>query len=246
MWFLTGFYALFFYFAVIVLVAGVGYKIYEYARTPAPLKVPTMPAPLTRGGVVLRLMGEVVLFRSLFRSNKWIWLFGWMFHFGLLLVLLRHLRYFTDPVWGWVALLQPFGKYAAFAMVIGLIGLLVRRFTVERIRYISNPSDYLMLALLLLIGVSGMMMTFVVHTDIIQLKAFFLGAMSFGWQPIPSDPILLLHLTAVFLLMIIFPYSKLLHAPGIFFSPSRNQVDNSREKRHLAPWAAELEKAEAK
>jgi hypothetical protein len=42
--------------------------------------------------------------------------------------------------------------------------------------------------------------------------------------------------------MIIFPISKLLHAPGVFFSPSRNQVDNPREKRHLAPWAAELEK----
>jgi len=246
MGFLTGFYALFFYFATIVLVAGVGYKIYEYARTPAPLKVPTMPAPLTRGGVVLRLLGEVVLFKSLFRSNKWIWLFGWMFHFGLLLVLLRHLRYFTDPVWGWVALLQPFGKYAAFAMVIGLIGLLARRFVVERIRYISNPSDYLMLVLLLVIGGSGMMMTFVMHTDIVQVKAFFLGAMSFSWQPIPADPILLVHLTAVFLLMIVFPYSKLLHAPGVFFSPSRNQVDNAREKRHLAPWAAELEKAEAK
>jgi hypothetical protein len=46
----------------------------------------------------------------------------------------------------------------------------------------------------------------------------------------------------VITLMIIFPISKLMHAPGVFFSPTRNQVDNSREKRHLAPWAAELEK----
>jgi len=243
MWFLTGFYALFFYVATLILVAGLGYKIYEYARTPAPLKVPTMPAPLTRGGVALRLAGEVVLFKSLFRSNKWIWLFGWLFHFGLLLVLLRHLRYFTDPVWFWVALLQPFGKYAAFAMMAGLVALLARRILVERIRYISNPSDYLMLVLLLLIGGSGSMMTFVVHTDIVQLKAWALGVMYFDWQPIPTDPLLLLHLTFVFLLMIIFPFSKLLHAPGIFFSPSRNQVDDAREKRHLAPWAAKLEKS---
>jgi len=27
----------------------------------------------------------------------------------------------------------------------------------------------------------------------------------------------------------------------VFFSPSRNQVDNPRESRHLAPWAARLE-----
>lgn len=241
--FLTGFFAFFFYLATIILVAGVGYKIYEYARTPAPLKIPTMPAPLTTQGVAVRVLGEVVLFRSLFRSNKWIWLFGWLFHVGLLLVLLRHLRYFTEPVWTWVALLQPFGKYASIAMVIGLIGLFARRILVERIRYISNPSDYLMLVLLLLIGFSGMMMTFVAHTDIVQFKAFILGVMYFSWQPIPADPILLMHLTFVFLLMIVFPFSKLLHAPGVFFSPTRNQVDNAREKRHLAPWAKKLEES---
>jgi len=44
---------------------------------------------------------EVALFESLFKSNKWIWLFGWLFHVSLLLVVLRHLRYFTDPVWFW-------------------------------------------------------------------------------------------------------------------------------------------------
>lgn len=242
--FLTGFFAVFFYVATVIFVAFTGYKIVQYTRTPAPLKIPTMPAPLTQGGVVVRLLKEVVLFYSLFRSNKWIWLFGWIFHFSLLLVLLRHLRYFVDTnsiLWAWVPLIQPFGKYAAFGMLIGLGGLLARRIFVPRIKYISNPSDYLMLALLLFIGISGSMMTFVAHTDIVQLRAFIQGVMYFDWQQIPSDPILLLHLTAVFLLMIVFPFSKLLHAPGVFFSPSRNQVDNSREKRHIAPWAAKLD-----
>ncbi len=248
MGFLTGFFALFFYAAVIIFVAGVGFKISQYARTPAPLKVPTMPAPLTRKGVAFRLFTEVVFFKSLFRANKWIWILGWMFHFALLLVLLRHLRYFVDlnsPLWSWVILIQPFGKYAAFAMLAGLVGLLVRRFTVERIRYISIPSDYLMLILLLFIGITGSLMTFVAHTDIVQLKNFIGGIMGFSFDAhMPSDFILMLHLFSVFMLMIIFPFSKLLHAPGIFFSPSRNQVDNSREKRHLAPWAAKLEEAE--
>jgi nitrate reductase gamma subunit len=245
MGFLTIFFALFFYLATIVLVAGVAYRIYEYARTPAPLKVPTMPAPLTRGGVALRLLGEVVLFRSLFRANKWIWLFGMLFHFGMLLVLLRHFRYFVDLnniIWFWVALIQPFGKYASFAMLIGMMGLLGRRIVVERIRYISNPSDYLMLVLLIFIAATGMLMTFVIPIDIDAFKAFTQGLLTFSWSTLPANPVLLLHLTSVFLLMLIFPISKLLHAPGVFFSPSRNQVDNSREKRHLAPWAAKLEK----
>ncbi|HUW27296.1 MAG TPA: respiratory nitrate reductase subunit gamma [Sulfuriferula sp.] len=239
---LTIFFALLFYLATALLVGGLAYKIYIYSRIPAPLKIPTMPAPTTTTGVVMRMGREVVLFESLFKSNKWIWIFGWLFHFGLLLVLLRHLRYFTEPVWSWVVLIQPFGRYAAFAMIAGLLGLWARRFLVDRVRYISTPSDHLMLALLVGIGLSGAAMSFVVHTDIIGLKEFMLGLMVFDWQPLPADPILLTHLSLVALLMIIFPISKLLHAPGIFFSPTRNQADNSRDARHVAPWAAQLEK----
>ena len=98
-----------------------------------------------------------------------------------------------------------------------------------------------MLALLTLIGVSGLMMKYVARTDIIALKAFCLGLMRFDLQPLPADPVLLLHLGLVAALMIVFPFSKLLHVPGVFFSPSRNQVDDARDKRHLAPWAAKLD-----
>jgi len=242
---LTVFYTGLFYFATLVLIGGVAYRIYEYSRTPAPLKIPTTPAPTTTSGVALRMAREVVLFESLFKSNKWIWVFGWLFHVGLALVLLRHVRYFQEPVWFVVEFIQPFGKYASFAMVAGLAGLWARRFLVDRVRYISTPSDHLMLALLIGIGLSGMMMTFVAHTDIVALKAFMLGLMTFNWQPMPADAVLMAHLFLVALLMIIFPVSKLLHAPGIFFSPSRNQADNPRERRHLAPWAAALERDKA-
>ena len=238
---LTVIYAGMFYIATLLLVVGLAYKIFDYSRTPAPLVIPTTPAPTTRTGVVYRMFKEVVVFESLFKANKWIWVFGWLFHFGLLLVLLRHLRYFTQPVWWWVDALQPFGKYASFLMVIGLLGLLARRFLVDRVRYISTPSDYLMLVLILGIGITGMLMTFVAHTDIVALKQFFMGLMYLDIQPLPQDPILLVHLALVALLMVIFPISKLLHAPGLFFSPTRNQVDNPRERRHIAAWASRLD-----
>ncbi len=234
-------YALGFYAAVALLVVGLVFKIRQYATTPAPLKIPIMPAPLTRQGVVFRLAREVIWFESLFKSNKWIWLFAVLFHAGLLLVVMRHFRYFIEPVWFWVVLVQPFGIYAGFAMVAGLAGLWARRVLVDRVRYISAPSDHLMLALLVGIGFSGLMMKYVARTDIIALKAFCLGLVRFDWQPLPQDPALLLHLGLVILLLIVFPFSKLLHAPGVFFSPSRNQVDDARDKRHLAPWAAELD-----
>ena len=242
--FLTIVFALLFYIATVILVGGIAYKVYIYARTPAPLKIPTTPAPVTRGGVAVRMLKEITIFESLFKSNKWIWLFGWLFHAALLLVLLRHLRYFTEPVWWWVELIQPFGKYAAFAMLAGLFGLWARRLLVDRVRYISAPSDHLMLLLLIAIGISGVMMTFVAHTDIVALKAFFLGLLRFNWQPFPSDIFLIIHLTLVAVLMIVFPFSKLLHAPGVFFSPTRNQADNPRERRHVAPWAIKLEAAD--
>lgn len=232
-----------FYLATLLLLAGLAYKIFDYSRTPAPLKIPTTPAPTTRKGVVYRMAKEVVLFESLFKSNKWIWIFGWLFHFGMLLVLVRHLRYFLNPIPGWLVFIQPFGKYASIMMVIGLAGLLARRFLVDRVRYISTPSDYLMLVLLLGIGLTGMLTTFVVHTDIVALKQFFMGLMVFDLNPVPEDPIILAHLVMVALLMAIFPISKLLHAPGIFFSPTRNQVDNPREHRHVAAWAARLDQS---
>lgn len=235
---LTVLYALLFYAAAATLVGGVAWKCWVYARTPQPLKIPIPRAPTTRRGVVLRMLVEVTLFRSLFRSNKWIWLFGWMFHVALLAVLLRHLRYFTEPVWGWVALIQPVGLYAGFALLAGLLGLWARRLLVDRVRYISSPSDHLMLALLVAITASGLAMKYVAHTDIVALKAFFLGLMAFDWKELPPDPVLLVHLALVAVLMIIFPLSKLLHAPGVFFSPTLNQVDNARDRRYTAGWTA--------
>ncbi|MBK6854035.1 MAG: respiratory nitrate reductase subunit gamma [Burkholderiales bacterium] len=239
---LTIVYAALFYAATAMLVVGTALKIRSYARTPAPLKIPTTPAPISNRGVAVRLAREVVLFESLFKASRWTWLFGWMFHAALALVLLRHARYFQQPVWTVVEAAQFIGTYAGFAMVAGLAGLWARRRWVDRVRYISTPSDHLHLALLLAIGLSGLAMRFVAHTDIVALKAFMLGLMRFDVQPLPSDPLLLLHLTLVALLMIIFPISKLLHAPGLFFSPTRNQVDNPREARHQAAWAAALDK----
>jgi len=238
---LSTFFALLFCLAFALFALGLGYRIYDYARTPAPLKIPTTPAPVNTGGVVLRMAREVVLFESLFKSNLWTWGLGAVFHASLALVLLRHLRYFTEPVWAWVTFIQPFGMYAGITMFIGLAGLWVRRLFVERIRYISTPSDHLMLVLLIAIALSGLTMTFVVHTDVVAVKGFSLGLLSFNWQELPASFGLYIHLLLVIVLLLIFPVSKLLHAPGVFFSPSRNQADNPREKRHIAAWAKQQE-----
>lgn len=234
-------FAALFYFATAVLVAGVAARLWCWWQVPAPLKIPTTPAPTTSGGVALRLARELVFFESLFRANLWLWACGWVFHLGLALVLMRHLRYFTEPVWGLVAWMQPLGILGGLLMVAGLAGLWLRRWAVQRIRYISTPSDHLMLALLLLIAASGLAMKFVFHTDVLAVKRFFIGLMHFQVLPLPADGPLVVHLSLVAALMLIFPFSKLMHAPGLFFSPTRNQPDDPRERRHQAAWAARLD-----
>lgn len=238
---LTLLYIVLFYIAILSLVLGLAMQVLKFAQVPSPLKIPTTPAPVTQIGVVLRMIREVFMFESLFKGTKWTWGLGWLFHISLFLVLLRHSRYFLPVIPEPIVLLQPFGIYAGLTMIAGLAGLWARRFLVDRVRYISAPSDHLILALLILIAASGLSMKFIVHTDIAGVKSFFNGLITFNFHNLPNDPLLLLHLTLVLGLMIIFPYSKLIHAVGIFFSPTRNQIDNPREHRHIANWALRLE-----
>jgi len=237
--------------ATLFMLGGLARKARQYHRTPAPLKIPVTPAPKTTGGVVLRLAKEVVLFASLFRASKWTWLFGWLFHVSLVLAFVRHLRYIIDPegIFGFMMpviglwIVQIAGQYAAFGMLIGLGGLLARRFLVARVRYISAPSDYLMLVLIMLIAFSGFLMSFVpgFSVDIVAVKVFMLGIMNFNLQDLPEGTALVAHLLLVTVLGFVLPISKLLHIPGVFYSPTRNQVDNPREKRHIADWAKPLD-----
>ena len=226
--------SLLFYTAAIILIAGLGRKIVQYTLTPAPLKIPTTPAPTTKAGVVWRMAKEVFVFESLFKASKFTWVFGWLFHAGLFIVILSHLKYFIDPVWGWVVMLSQLSRYAAIAMVAGLLGLLARRLLVDRVRYISAPSDYLMLILFLVIGGAGLAIRYVSPHDIALARIFGRGIAQLELVGVPGAGVLLLHIIMVIILIIIFPFSKLLHAPGVFFSPSRNQVDNSRERRHVS------------
>src|ERR1035437_8127476 len=75
---LTIIYTVLFYAASGVFVIGLIQKIRCYAITPAPLKIPTPPAPITAAGVGWRMAREVVLFESLFKSSKWTWILGWV------------------------------------------------------------------------------------------------------------------------------------------------------------------------
>lgn len=228
------------YLVLGIFLIGFFNRIRIFAQSPAPLKIPVTSAPVTRFGVVKRLFFEVVFFNSLFKSDKIAWAGGIAFHGALVAVLIRHVRYFVDPLPAIFAHYQIVGIVAGLAMVGGLGLLFLRRLLIDRVRYISSPADYLWLLLLLAIGGSGLLMTFFFRPDVVHIKA----AMTDLWTgaslpPITSigDLLFVAHLGMVGLLMVLFPFSKLMHLGGIFFCPTRNQVDNPRERRHVAAWA---------
>ncbi|MBF0609742.1 MAG: nitrate reductase [Magnetococcales bacterium] len=225
------------YIVLLVFIIGFSWRIWVYMQTPAPLKIPTTPAPIHTSGVVWRMFTEVVLFNSLFKGNKWTWLGGIAFHGALALVLIRHLRYFVNPLPDVFAHLQIFGIIAGLVMVPALLFLLVRRWWVPRTRYISSPADYGVLILLIAIAMSGLAMKFVFRPDIVSIKEAMIGWVTFTGFQTPGDALFAVHFLLVLVLMAIFPFSKLMHAGGIFFSPTRNQADNPREVRHINPWA---------
>ncbi len=199
------------------------YRMVTWARTASPLPIPLTPAPRTRVGVAGRLFLEVFTFRSLARANTTTWIASLLFHYGLLLVMIMHLRFVFPQL---PLILLPFIQFsgwALMAMMSGLSVLLLRRVLVDRVRYISSPSDYLHLVLLMLIGLSGAALKRLWPANLFDVGLFLRGAITVQWQSLPEGAVVVLHIALATVLLLIFPISKLVHGVGILFSPTLNQ-----------------------
>lgn len=211
------------YFSALVLMIGLLSKLVSYLRTPMPLPHALTPAPVTEGNAILRVLGEVGIFQSLFKADKLLWAGAWLFHAALLAILFRHLRYFTYPVPGLVLGMEPVAIFFGLLFLGMGLFLLWRRLGLPRTVYISNLPDYFALALLGLIAGTGLCVSYWLHANLVEVKAFIMGLMTLHPVPVPRHPLFLFHMLLVMTLMVYFPSSKLLHAGGIFFSPSRHQ-----------------------
>ncbi len=232
------------------------------------IKPSRLDAPWTTPAVIGRMALEVLTFRSLFRntsavrstvngtprltyySSKWLWVFALLFHYSMLVILVRHARFYLDPVPVWLTVVEfvdgvmqvgapRFYLTDAF-ILLGLSMLLLRRLYTEKLRYISLPADYFALFLLLCIAGSGVCMRYLDKVDIALVKTFIMGVATLN--PIPASEmkgignVFFVHLTFVSALLIYFPFSKLMHMGGVFLSPTRNMKVNTREVRHVNPW----------
>lgn len=264
------------YAGFIIFLSGVVYRVVVWSRSPVPFRIPTtcgqqtslpwikrspLESPPNTAGVIGRMALEVLLFRSLFRNTKvefqkerpvyggakWLWLAGLGFHWSFLIIILRHMRFFSEPVpWAVNFLSSLDGLFVigiptiyltdAFLLV-SVTYLFLRRVAIPQLRYLSLPSDYFPLLLILAIGLSGFFMRHVYKVDLLRVKDLALGLILFRPQiPEGIGMIFYLHLFLVSVLLAYFPMSKLVHMGGVFLSPTRNLANDSRMRRHVNPW----------
>lgn len=266
------------YIVFIIFLGGFVYRIIKWARSTVPFRIPTtcgqekslswiknnpVENPSGPWGVMARMAQEIVLFRSLFRNTnvkiiggrpvydgaKWLWLFGLMFHLSLLIVVLRHLRFFTEPVIPFVSALSAIDGFLEIGiptlyisdvmLLAGLTFLFLRRVTVPQVRYISLFTDYFALFLIAAVAVTGILMRHFYPADLNTIKTLAMGWISFApVAPQNVSVIFYMHLCFVFIVIAWLPFSKLVHMGGIFMSPTRNMINNNRGLRHINPWNA--------
>ena len=228
------------------------------------IKEDRFDCPTSKSDVIVRMFLEIFLFRSLFRNTSadvrsgdlpkltygpslWLWLFGILFHYTFLTIIVRHLRLFTEPVLPGIGLLEYFDGFVQIGAPVlyqsdlifmaALTALFVRRLIKPQVRYISLGTDYFPLLLIFAIGATGMLMRHYYRVDVTAIKQLTMGIVTLNWtNPGNIHPIFFIHATLVSTLMMYFPFSKLMHAGGIFFSPTRNMANDSRATRHINPW----------
>jgi len=223
------------YLSAGIFVLGGLYRFYVWGRTPVPLRIVTTPAPQTRVGVLWRLIGDALWFPNIFKGDKILWAAGFSFHILLWLLLLRHLRYFLYPIPGWVEDIQAMGLYAGYFIPVPLTILFARRLVSERVLYVSILGDFFSLFLLLAITISGVLLGVFFRTYLIDVKAMIQGLVHFRPQVPGVHWLFGLHFSLVMILLIYFPFSKLMHSGGLFLSPTRNQRANFQQP-FVNPW----------
>lgn len=265
------------YLAILIFIVGFVWRVLEWAKIPVPFRIPTtcgqakslpwmkrekLDCPHTTWEVIGRMALEVLLFRSLFRNTKselreggkvtfghvqWLWLFGLLFHYSFLVIVVRHLRFFMEPIPSLIQMISSVDGFfqitvpTIFLTDIAFLGavtyLFLRRVFIPSMRYISLPADFFPLFLILGIGITGILMRNVWKVDLLSVKQLAMGLFTFH----PAVPqgigsIFYVHLFLVSVLLAYFPFSKLMHAGGVFLSPTRNMANNNREERYINVW----------
>ena len=156
-----------------------------------------------------------------------------------------------------VVYLSPQGRrfdQAAAADMAGLSGLVLlaaafylflRRVFIPQVRYISLANDFFPLFLIMGIAFTGIFMRYFAKVDVTAAKELSYGLVSFSLPSLAKmqeiGSIFYIHVFFVSVLLIYFPWSKLMHMGGVFLSPTRNMPNDNRKRRHVNPIDPEVE-----
>ena len=214
------------YIAVIVLIAGTAYQIYRWSqRKPVPAHLSLFPRPESRLGRLGDALVDMFTLKGLFKVDRLLWAGGFVMHVGLLLLIVGHIRVVTDFyfLWDWLGWgeeeLHTFsliaGALAGLLFMIPFLYLLPRRWA-GSVKALSTPEDFFALGLLIAIGITGMHMRSVLEVDQHAMREFMQGLYKFSWKPVPESAGIsfLWHFLLVQVLMIYFPFGKLMHTLG--------------------------------
>lgn len=162
------------------------------------------PAPRSRLKAWALTASDVFLFGRLLVVNPALWIGEWVFHVSFLLVLLRHLRYFLDPVPAWVWSVQFAGAIAGYILPLSLVYILVIRLLSAREKYASRANVFL-LGLVLVISSIGLIMHVWLTPNLVEVKLFALGLACFKPSPAPGSLLFMAHFILVLVLIPFLP-----------------------------------------
>lgn len=190
------------------------------ARTKDPVAV--LPRRLPTLTTWLLTVRDVILFWRLLKVNPALWFGEYLFHTTFVLVSLRHMRYFLDPVPPWVGDLQLPGLVAGYVLPVSLVYILAVRFFSDREKY-SSPANILLLALILSISSIGVLMHAFFKPDLVEVKYFTLGLLSLAPVPLPAGVLFPMHLVLVLALVALVP-THIVTAPLVMLEARRRDL----------------------
>ncbi len=180
-----------------------------------------LPSPsMTKKACGLTLL-DILLFGRLLKRNAALWLGEWVFHASFLLVLLRHLRFFLNPVPELIWNLQTPGLVAGYILPAALIYILVIRLLSKHERY-AAPANMFFLVLALMIGVLGLLMSLWFKPNLVDVKLFALGLVCFKPVAAPESLLFALHFGLVLVLIVFLP-THILTAPLVILEARKRE-----------------------
>jgi len=231
------------YLTMTLFLGGLVFKSFRWLSIPVPTKIMLAPAPTTLPGVFERLSLEFLAFRSLTKSGWKLWAGGWLFHVLLGVTILTHvINFFNYGLWtvvgySWYELAGYAG--IVFAAIVSF--LLLRRMIHSGVRYVSKPSDYGILLLLLGMILLGNYTRSFGGVDLNAVSKYLDGLLTLQPIPPPGNPAFLLHLLLAQIFLMYLPFSKVSHLIGWVLAPTRNQRNDARARWYRNPWNPRIE-----